>query len=336
MQRSGFRPFRLSLLITILGLAGVGFGMGLDAALVALILIAVEITFSFDNAIINAKVLNRLSVFWHKLFLTVGVVIAIFGMRILFPIVIVAAAANLSISNVLHLALHDPNLYAEKLNQAHVSIAAFGGAFLLTLALQFFLDGNREELWLERLERALHNLSKVWLAPPLAFIAVLIVAFLPANQHQHETLVAGTFGVAVYSAMQLLNFAVSRVQRASERSDGVQHGVAALILFIYLQILDASFSFDSVIGAFAITDKIVLIAVGLGIGALWVRSLTVYIVQEKVLSTYKYLDHGAHYAILVLAVILLISVIVNVPDMIAGVMGLAIIGASLAASKKAV
>ena len=82
-------------------------------------------------------------------------------------------------------------------------------------------------------------------------------------------------------------------------------GKAAFFMFLYLEVLDASFSFDGVIGAFAITNDIVLMALGLGIGAMYVRSLTVYLVRQGTLDDYVYLEHGAHYAIGALAVILL-------------------------------
>jgi hypothetical protein len=329
------RAFGFSLLLTGVSLFSVTWIFGWNAGFIALILIAVEIVFSFDNAIINARVLERLAAVWQKLFLTIGAVVAIFGMRLLFPLLLVSVTEHSTIRSVADLALHHPSEYAAKLDSVHVSIAAFGGAFLLTLALQFFLDDEREELWLERLERSLQRLSKVWLSAPIAIGAVLLTAIIPSNDNPRETIVAGVLGVVIFSLLQLFNFAVSRVQRASEHKGGRQRGLAALMLFLYLQILDASFSFDSVIGAFAITDKIILIFIGLAVGALWVRSLTVYIVQNHTIQKYKYLDHGAHYAILVLAIILLISTIVNVPDMVAGIMGVTIIIASLYASKKA-
>ncbi|CAM5505348.1 hypothetical protein SALBM135S_04575 [Streptomyces alboniger] len=88
----------------------------------------------------------------------------------------------------------------------------------------------------------------------------------------------------------------------------VMAGKAAFFMFLYLEVLDASFSFDGVIGAFAVTNDIVLMALGLGIGAMYVRSLTVYLVRQGTLDDYVYLEHGAHYAIGALAVILLVTI----------------------------
>src|SRR4051812_34300948 len=103
---SPLRIFLISGIITIGSLIGVTVGMGFEALIVALILVAVELAFSFDNAIINAKVLEKMSPFWQQMFLTVGVVIAIFGMRVIFPLLIVMVTSGLSWDVVTDLALH--------------------------------------------------------------------------------------------------------------------------------------------------------------------------------------------------------------------------------------
>jgi hypothetical protein len=112
-------------------------------------------------------------------------------------------------------------------------------------------------------------------------------------------------------------------------------GKAAFFLFLYLEVLDASFSFDGVIGAFAITNDIFWMALGLGIGAMYVRSVTVYLVRQGTLDEYRYLEHGAHYAIGLLAVILLISIRWHIHEVITGLSGVALIGASFWSSLRA-
>jgi len=110
-------------------------------------------------------------------------------------------------------------------------------------------------------------------------------------------------------------------------------GKAGFFLFLYLEVLDASFSFDGVIGAFAITSDPIIIALGLGlIGAMFVRSLTVYLVRQGTLSEYVYLEHGAHWAIGALAFILMISIGVHISEFITGLIGVAFIGASFLTS----
>lgn len=328
---SPFRIFAFSALASLAVLAVVLFGVGPAALLVTLILAVVEITFSFDNAIINAKVLGKISRPWQVLFLTLGIVVAIFGMRVVFPIVIVMATAGLSWGRVVDLALHHPQQYAHHLEHAHAAIGAFGGAFLLLLALTFFFDDEKKVHWIGALERRLQRHGH-WSSAPLVALAVLVLfALLPGNTHGSQTITAGLLGTATYIAIQLINAAFMRLQRGREQHGG-QTGAAAIASLMYLEVLDASFSFDGVMGAFAITSDVVLIAAGLGIGALWVRSLTVFMVRRRTLGKYLYLEHGAHYTVFVLAIIMLASIIWNISDYIPGLVGVGIIAASIAAS----
>lgn len=332
---SPFRIFAISGLVTVASLIGVAAGMGLGALYVVSILLIIEITFSFDNAIINAKVLGRLSPFWQQLFLTVGVVIAIFGMRVLFPIIIVSLTAGLSFGQVVDLALNKPEQYGHHLELAHPMIAAFGGAFLLMLAFQFFFDDEREVLWLKQVEQKMQLLHRwVW-APLVTSVIMAFVSLLPTNTHTRQMIIAGGLGTLSYVGLQLLVRLMEKSQKRANHTvsqKGSQVGMAAFMSFLYLQVLDASFSFDGVIGAFAISSDIILIAIGLGVGAIWVRSMTVYLVRRKVLGSFIYLEHGAHYTVFVLAVVMLASALLAVPDVVPGLTGLGIIVASIVAS----
>jgi hypothetical protein len=251
-------------------------------------------------------------------------------MRLLFPLLVVALAAQLSLGDVWKLALHHPHEYAEKLHGAHPLIAAFGGAFLLMLALEFFLNGQHHIVWWGALERRLKKLHSFWLPTVLA-AAVVIVLSLLSHKHGGEIMRAGLLGIVVFIAVQAATALLSRNQ-----PHGTQlTGWAAFSLFMYLQVLDASFSFDGVIGAFAITDVVVLIAAGLGVGALWVRSMTVYMVRRGTLDEYRYLEHGAYYTIGVLAAALFISLFIEVPDAVTGLIGVGIIGSAIVSSIEA-
>ena len=328
------RYFGFSGLLTVVAIIGAFFWLGPSGAISATILIAIEVAFSFDNAILNAKILDRLPALWRKLFLTVGMVIAILGMRFIFPIAIVAVTAHLKWTTVIDDALHHPSVYAAHLHGAHASIAAFGGAFLLTLVLYFFLDHEREIVWLARLERPLQRLEgAVWVAPLVGLLAVGATAAV-AGEERGVVIRAGVTGVVSYVVMKLFIDALGRL--TGETSQRMYSGWGALLAFMYLELLDASFSFDGVLGAFAITDKVILIALGLGVGAIWVRSLTVFLVEKGTLSEYIYLEHGAHYAIFVLAVALLGSVLFEIPDAVTGIAGLGVIGASFLASREVV
>lgn len=334
MFKSFLQSFGFSTVVSLAILILVATFMGPGAIVVTLILVAVELAFSFDNAIINAKVLGTLSTFWQKLFLTVGIVIAIFGMRVVFPVVIVMLTAHLGWGRVVDLALNHPAQYAEKLEFAHPAISAFGGAFLLMLALHFFIDDHREILWLKYIEGPLQKIDRWWVPTVISVIVLGILAVLPFNHHAAQTIQAGIAGIVTFLAIHLFTEFIGKI--AGESTIAVKRvGAAAFLTFIYLEILDASFSFDGVIGAFAITNEVLLIAAGLGIGAIWVRSLTVFMVKKGTLDAYQYLEHGAHYAVLVLAAAMLLSLLINVPEVITGVLGLGLIGASVIASRQA-
>ena len=326
------RYFGTSAFLTIAAILAAGFMLGPAAAVTTIVLIAIEVAFSFDNAIINAKILHRLSSLWQQLFLTVGMVFAIFGVRFIFPILIVMVTAGLSWSQVIDEALHDSAAYGAHLAEAHASISAFGGSFLLLLTLYFLLDDGREVLWLKNIERPLQKIGgTLWLPPVIVALLVIILSRLTTHDSA-EVLKAGLAGVIAYTALHLI---IEGLGKLSPKADKIYTGWAAFLAFMYLQLLDASFSFDGVLGAFAITDKVLLIALGLGVGAIWVRSLTVFMVRRGTLSAYKYLEHGAHYAILVLALALLGSVFYEVPDALTGGVGLGVIFASFIASREA-
>jgi hypothetical protein len=326
------RYFGTSTFLTLAAIVVALLTVGIDAALTIAVLIAIEIAFSFDNAIINAKILERLSNFWQQLFLTVGMVFAIVGVRFIFPILIVMVTAGLSWSAVIDAALHHPHAYAAHLKEAHAAISAFGGGFLMALTFYFLFDDARKILWLKKLEGGLQKVGgTVWL-PPLLVAAVVTVVSIFAGHEKGTVFRAGLIGVGSYAAMKLL---IDGLERFTPRAAKIYTGWPAFLAFMYLQLLDASFSFDGVLGAFAITDKVLLIALGLGVGAIWVRSLTVFLVRKGTLNSYKYLEHGAHYAILVLAVALFASIFIEVPDAITGIIGLGVIGASFLSSREA-
>lgn len=328
------RIFFISGFITLASLGAIFGYLGPNALLVACVLILVEITFSFENAIINAKVLSGVSEFWRKIFLTIGILIAVFGMRLVFPIVIVAITAGLSIPDVINLTINDPNRYAHELHDAHISIAAFGGMFLTMLCLHFFFDKKREVRWISVIEKPLQDMSRWWLFTAVSVVILGIITLLPSNPSPMETLAAGLIGIVTYITVHGLAELFTRKQK--QTGAGVlKTGMAGFMAFLYLEVLDASFSFDGVIGAFAVTKDVLLIAIGLGIGALWVRSLTIYMVEHKVLHAYRYLEHGAHYTIGVLSAVLLAGIFFDIPEIIAGVIGLFVVGASIISSVQA-
>jgi len=328
-----FRHFWFDLLLTFGAIFAILIGKGFVAAGLVIIVLIIEIAFSFDNAVINAKILSRLSRFWQTLFLTVGILIAVVGMRLVFPILLVALTANLAWTDVIHIALNEPETYAHYIEIAHPSIAAFGGGFLIMLALFFFFDRNRKVHWLP-IEPFMKSIGHWSIAPIIGFAILAILAVLPMNHHPTETIQLGSLGIGVYIAIQALLWVVGKIVRIDTKKATKLTGLAALTSFFYLEILDASFSFDGVLGAFAITTDVVLIAVGLGVGAFWVRSLTIFMVRRKTLDKFLYLEHGAHYAVGFLALTMLIGLIYSIPEYITGIGTILIIGVSVIASNR--
>ncbi len=310
----------------------VGIYMGWDKAFIALVLMLVEITFSFENAIINAKVLSGVTRFWQNMFITLGIFIAVFGMRVIFPIVIVMVTASLGANQVVQLALNQPDEYARALHNAHASIASFGGMFLMMLCLHFFFDKKRKVRWINIIEKPLQDMSRWWLYTAVCVALLLVVGILVGDAHRHDVLLSGSVGIVTYLLIHGLAELFSRRQSSGTGKAMLKSGLAGLMAFLYLEVLDASFSFDGVIGAFAVTKNVILIAIGLGVGALWVRSLTIFMVRRHTLHAYRYLEHGAHYTIGVLAIVLLIGLFVDIPELIAGLAGILIVGTSITSS----
>ena len=346
------KTFGWSIGITILGLVG-GFLLGgpTTLALVA-ILIVLEVSLSFDNAVVNATILKRMNAFWQRIFLTVGILIAVFGMRLVFPLLIVSLTAHIGPIEAVRLALKggdidDPGTYAHLLHDAHSSIAAFGGLFLLMLFLDFVFE-DRDIKWLRWLEAPLAKIGKLdQLAVVVALVALAVVSQTFAKE-PGTVLLAGVLGVMTYLLVGGLGDLFESqgdfdeddeddepdASAAADRPAGVGKaaGKAAFFMFLYLEVLDASFSFDGVIGAFAITQDIFVIMIGLGVGAMWIRSLTVYLVRQGTLDDYAYLEHGAMWAIGALATILLVSIKYEVPEVITGLIGVGFIAAAFLSS----
>ena len=316
-----------------------------QAALIVLLLGVLEISLSFDNAVVNAKVLNRMHPAWQRLFLTVGIVIAVVGMRLVLPIVIVAVSASLSIPDVIDLALNNADAYGRELESSKALIYAFGGTFLLMIFLDFMFDRDRDVLWITPVEKALQKIGGLdGLSVLLALGGVLFMSRIVAVEETEQVLVAGIVGLLVYLAVNGLDglFEASMEHR-EDPTGAVPEAIrgkkmtmaifkAGVFSFVYLEVLDASFSFDGVIGAFAISNEVLVIALGLGIGAFWIRSLTIYLVRAGTLAEYVYLEHGAHWAIGVLAGIMLLSVHFQIPDVITGLTGVGFIALALLSS----
>lgn len=313
-------------LVTVVALAAVFLWGGAHALVLALILSVLEVTLSFDNAVVNAKVLRRMDQKWQRRFLTWGILIAVVGTRLVLPILIVAASVWASPWAIATLAATDPEGYGRLLEGAHYAIAAFGGAFLMMVSLKYFFDAGKDVHWIHVLERYLArwgHIEAVEIA--VALTALLVIgALVPA--HLGEVLTAGLIGIILFIAMEGITSSMSM--------RGTAVLASGLTLFLYLNVLDSAFSLDGVVGAFALTTQLPVIIAGLGIGAYFVRTLTLYLVRAKALENLKYLEHGAHWAILGLALCMLLSLIVDVPELVVGGIGLFFILFSYISSRR--
>ena len=341
--------FRWSFAVTLVAFIIAYMYGGWQALFLCVVLGLLEVSLSFDNAVINATVLRRMSDFWQKMFLTIGILIAVFGMRLLFPLLIVGVVANLNPIEALQLAMqqgdvHTPGTYGYILAEAHPQIAAFGGMFLLMLFLNFILT-ERNIKWLRWIEDPLAKIGRLDQVGIVVALTLLVVAAEFWAKDPNIVLVSGILGVLTYIVVNGLGalFENTLDEKLGEEDKAAKKkgpstlvrvtGKAGFFLFLYLEVLDASFSFDGVIGAFAITSDPIIIALGLGlIGAMFVRSITIYLVKKGSLNEYVYLEHGAHWAIGALSVILLISVGYHVNEIITGTIGIVFIGAAFISS----
>lgn len=286
------------------------------------ILAFLEVSFSFDNAVVNATVLRRMSPWWQAVFMTVGIFIAVFVVRFLLPIAIVMGTAGLGFGSVIDQALHKPDLYQENLESAHVQVAVIGGVFLLMIFLSFVFDKERELRWIEPFERPLARMGK-YTGLATAITSVAIVAVAASENWDSSVLFAGFGSLVVFLIMDWLG---NKLEDEDEETEKVgAKGLAGFALFGYLEFQDAAFSLDGVSGAFAISTDVIIIAAGLCIGALFVRSMTVDLLRSGKLAEFRYLEHGAHWAIGTLAAAILVSTHVDIPDYITGLIGVVFI-----------
>jgi hypothetical protein len=301
----------------------------LEALWIVAVLTVLEVSLSFDNAVVNATVLKDMDEVWQKRFLTWGMAIAVFGMRVAFPLAIVAIAAGIGPFEAVRLSLRNPQEYERIVSSAHVGIAGFGGAFLCLVGSKFFFDREKRVHWITLVEEQLARFSHV----PSVEIALLLltlfaISLMLPGEEALSFLVAGIMGIVTFVAVEgFSRFLELRDEAARARGVAVVSGLGG---FLYLNVLDASFSFDGVIGAFALSNNMVIIAIGLSVGAMFVRSLTIMLVRKGSLAEYRYLEHGAFWAILALGVIMLLSARYHIPEALTGLIGAALIGVSFA------
>ena len=351
------KVFRTSSIFTILALIAAffvgfydtseglgGFSHGAKFFFIAFVLTILEISLSFDNAVVNASILEKMSPLWQHRFLTWGILVAVFGMRLLFPLAIVGFIAHIDPWSALTMSFSNPKRYAEIMLSTHHMVSAFGGSFLLLVCLNYFIDKDKDVHWftnIEKIWKKLGQMKGIAIAIVLAGFSLLSHRLPEAEQFRY--LIAALWGIVTFAVVEgvaaLFEDEADEITHPESKStpNHAPRLVASsgLGLFLYLEVLDASFSFDGVVGAFAITQNLLVIMLGLGSGAFFVRSITIYLVEKKTLNQYLYLEHGAFYAIGALGLIMVLSPFYEISEWITGLLGVVILGVSVWSSRKA-
>ena len=312
------------------------FYMGILGVVQGTTLTILELSLSFDNAVINALILTNMPPLWRKRFLTWGMLIAVFGVRLVFPILIVFATTDLSFIASFTLAINDPVEYEKIIIASHHIVMAFGGMFLLMIFLSFLFNENKDVHWVRVIEKYAARWSNVGnLKMLIAICIIAIVGFYAPSTiliadvvktiDKSQIVLPMVYGILLYLCIDFLRGILEDdgnphdVNSRETERDKIEHVANAKLAkggfasFIYLELIDMSFSFDGVLGAFAISQNIIIIMLGLGAGAFAVRNLTILMVDRGTVTEYKYLEHGAMWSVGFLAVSMIIQIFMHLP-----------------------
>lgn len=332
--------FLCSYIVTAFGLLGayllgehIHNGSGMSCVFIVLVLAILEISLSFDNAVVNAMKLEHMSNVWRHRFLTWGIVIAVFGMRFLFPILVVAIFAGLSLTDAANIAFTNIEQYANYLQQTHAPIVTFGGMFLIMLFFNYFFNHKKELHWIKPIESRITSLDNFkGIEVLLSLLLLLATQKCVPEEQRMSVMIAGVAGITMFLLIEGLTHLLEKHEQQRIANCAKGGACAGFVSFLYLELIDASFSLDGVLGAFALSKDIIIISIGLAIGAMFVRSLTIMLVEKKTLNKFLYLEHGAHWAIGALACLMLVSTIEEIPEVVTGGIGLGFIVAAFISS----
>ena len=194
--------------LVLAGLIGWRYDGGAGALsffLIAGVLAVLEISLSFDNAIVNANKLKQMTPKWQRRFLTWGIIIAVFGMRVIFPLMVVVIAAKLGPWQAVRLAATQPQEYSRIIHEAHLPIAAFGGSFLMLVALNYFFDQSKDVDWIAGIERFLRRLGEIrGMEIGFVLICMLVILGQLPEAKDHSFAIAAIWGVLTYLGVDML------------------------------------------------------------------------------------------------------------------------------------
>jgi uncharacterized protein len=288
-------------------------------------LVVFEVVNSVDNAVVNASVLKTMSVLWRKRFLLIGIISSVFLVRFILPLLIVwISVPTMSLSDIFLAFSGQSNIAANAIELQKPVILMFGGVFLIYLYFHWLFLEKKEPLFIERFLKEKHG---VWF---FAFAAILLVIIMYLSRANSLVMLAAAIGSATF-------FIVYGLKETAEQSErnlmAGASGLSDLSKFVYLEVLDTTFSFDGVVGAFAFTINLLLILIGLGIGALVVRELTIKGIDT--IGKYKYLKNGALTSIGFLGLFMLVeSFGIELPSYIPTIVTFIVIGIAFYKSRQ--
>ena len=312
------------------------FYMGVLGIVQGTTLTILELSLSFDNAVVNALILANMPPLWRRRFLTWGMLIAVFGVRLIFPILIVFATTDLSFVESFSLAINNPEEYEKVIMASHHIVMAFGGVFLLMIFLSFLFNENKEVHWIASIEKYASRWSSVGdLKILIAILTVAVIGFYAPSDididgvltkiDKADIVLPMIYGILLFLCIEFLRgileddgskHEANSMENQREKIEHVAHSQLAkggFASFMYLELIDMSFSFDGVLGAFAVSQNIVIIMLGLGAGAFAVRNLTILMVDRGTVAEYIYLEHGAMWSIGLLATSMIVQIFVHLP-----------------------
>ncbi|MFA4998470.1 MAG: DUF475 domain-containing protein [Candidatus Paceibacterota bacterium] len=289
-------------------------------------MIIFETVNSIDNAIVNAYVLKTMSEKWRKIFLFWGILTAVFIIRGLLPLLVVwLSVPEIGFMGAFN-AMFSSNPEIADLMEARKGIILIGaGVFLLLLYLHWLFLEEKHPLFV--VDKFIKPNYGVWF---YGFAALILVVLLYLARSSPFLMLSAAVGNAVFFIMYGFR---EQAEKQETKLKGNVNQFSDLSKLMYLEVLDASFSFDGVMGAFAFTTSVPLILIGNGIGALIVRQLTIKSIDK--VAKYRFLKNGAMTSIGLLGVfIILKSFGFEIPEVLPTLITFLLVGVAFWQSKK--